>query len=83
MREVKAKEARAKLAAVLRTGERRESLAITCDGRNVAHSLPAQDKEVARQREAVSRFQERRCKWRKIDMSKEEILAARHEGHRF
>ncbi len=83
MREIQATEAKSKLAELLRTVERGESIAITRHGQTVAHLVPAQDNEVARRRAAVARFRERRRKWRKIDMSTEEILAARHEGHRF
>ncbi len=83
MREIQATEAKSKLAELLRTVERGESIAITRHGQTVAHLVPAQDNEVARRRAAVERFRERRRKWRKIDMSTEEILAARHEGHRF
>lgn len=83
MREIQATEAKAKLAELLRTVERGESIAITRHGQTVAHLVPAHDDEIVRRREAIARFRERRRRWRKIDMSTEEILAARHEGHRF
>ena len=83
MRKIQANETKAKLAELLRTVERGESIAITRHGQTVAHLVPAQDNEIARRRAAVERFRERRRKWRKIDMSREEVLAARHEGHRF
>ena len=83
MREIQATEAKAKLAELLRTVEHGESVVITRHGRPVAHLVPAQENDRARRRAAVERFRERRRKWRKIDMSTEEILAARHEGHRF
>lgn len=83
MREIQATEAKAKLAELLRTVEHGESVVITRHGRPVAHLVPAHENDLARRRAAVERFIERRRKWRKIDMSTEEILAARHEGHRF
>ena len=83
MREIQATEAKARLAELLRTVENGESIAITRHGRTVAHLVPAQDQERARRKEAVARFLERRRGWRKIKMSTEDILAARHEGHRF
>ena len=83
MREIQATEAKAKLAELLRTVERGESVVITRHGQPVAHLVPAQENDLARRRAAVERFRERRRKWRKIDMSTEEILAARHEGHWF
>ena len=83
MREIQATEAKANLAELLLTVERGESIAITRHGQTVAHLVPAHDNEDARRRAAVERFRERRRKWRKTEVSTEEILAARHEGHRF
>ena len=83
MREIQATEAKAKLAELLRMVERGESVVITRHGKPIAHMVPALENDLARRRAAVERFRERRRKWRKIDMSTEEILAARHEGHRF
>ena len=83
MRTIQATEAKANLAKFLRTVETGESIAITRHGRTVAHLVPAHDQECARRRKAVERFLERRRGWRKTKMSTQEILAARHEGHRF
>ena len=83
MRQVQATEAKAHLAELLRTVERGETIAITRHGKTVAHLVPAEDQERAQRKEAVARFRERRRRWRRIDMSTAEILAARHEGHRF
>lgn len=83
MREVRATEAKARLAELLRAVEYGEAVAITRHGRPVAHLVPAPDQERARRKEAVARFRARRRGWRRIDMSTEEILAARHEGHRW
>ena len=40
-------------------------------------------RERAGRRAAVERFEAWRAGWKGIDMSLEEILAARHEGHRY
>jgi prevent-host-death family protein len=83
MREVRATEAKAHLAELLRTVERGESIAITRHGRTIAHIVPAGDLEEVARRAAIDRFLHRRARWEKAGgMSIEEILAARHEGHR-
>lgn len=83
MHEVQATEAKARLAELLRAVENGETVAITRHGRRVAHLVPAPGREQERRKEAVARFRERRRRWRRIDMSTDEILAARHEGHRW
>ena len=80
MREVQATEAKARLAELLREAEYGETVAITRHGRTIAHLAPARDRECARRKEAVTRFRERRRRWRRIEMSTDEILAARREG---
>ena len=80
MRELRATEAKARLAELLRVVETGETVAITRHGKRVAHLIPAPDRERARRKEAVARFRERRRRWRRIDMPTDEILAARHEG---
>ena len=82
MQEVQATEAKAHLAELLRTVERGETIAITRHGRTIAHLVPAHSLDRDRREKAVDRFVERRAGWRKAGMSKDEILAARHEGHR-
>ena len=81
MREIRATEAKARLAELLRAVENGETVAITRRGKPVAHLIPAPDRERDRRKEAVARFRERRRRWRRIDMSTGEILAAHHEGH--
>ena len=94
MREVSATEAPARLPERLRTVERGETIAITRHGKTVAQlvpataqeraqSVPTEDQERARRKAALARFFARRRRWRRIEMSTAEILAARHEGHRF
>ena len=83
MLEVQATQAKAQLPELLRTVERGETIAITRHGKTIAHLVPAEEHERARRKEAVDRFLQQRAKWRRIDMSVQEILDSRHEGHRF
>ena len=83
MREVQATVAKARLAELLRDVERGESITITRNGKKVAVLVPIEDDERKRRRQAMDRFMEMRSKWKPTGMSREEILAARHEGHRF
>jgi prevent-host-death family protein len=82
MRQVQATEAKACLAKLLRTVERGETIAITRHGKAIAHLTPAHAQVRAERREAVERFLQRRAGWGYTGMSADEILAARHEGHR-
>ena len=82
MKKIQATEAKAHLAALLRTVERGESIAITRHGKTVAHLVPAHVQESDSRKQAVKRFRQRRAGWRRVAMTAEEILAARHEGHR-
>ena len=83
MREVQATEAKAHLARLLSEVEHGETIAITRHGKPIAHLVPAEAQARAGRRAAVERFESWRAKWNGIDMSLEEILAARHEGHRY
>ncbi len=83
MREVNATEAKARLAELLRAVEFGEAVAITRHGKAIAHLIPAREHESDRRKSAVARFREARRRWRRIAMSTEEILAARHEGHKW
>ena len=83
MREVQATEAEARLAELLRAVEYGETVAITRHGRAIAHLVPARDRKRARRKEAVTRFRDRRRRWRRVEMSTDEILAARREGRRW
>ena len=83
MREVQATEAKTHLAQLLSEVEHGETIAITRHGKPVAHLVPAEAQERAGRRAAVERFETWRAGWKGIEMSLEEILAARHEGHRY
>ena len=81
MREVQVISAKAHLAELLHTVEYGEMVAIARHGQAIAHLIPARDRECALRKEAVVRFRDRRRRWRRIEMSTDEILAARREGH--
>ena len=82
MREVSITEARAHLSGLLRAVERGESVSITRHGRPVAHLVAADDRNRFLRQQATGRFMEMRSTWSPTGMTSEEILAARHEGHR-
>ena len=82
MREVSTTDAKAHLADLLRTVERGESISITRHGKAVAHLVPAVDGDRVLRRQAMDRIMEMRSTWKPTGMTKEEVLAARHEGHR-
>ena len=82
MREIQSTEAKARFSELLRNVEHGETIAITRHGKTVAHLIPARDQEQAERDAAVDRFLKRRASWRPTGMTREEILAARHEGHR-
>ena len=82
MLEVSITEARARLAELLRTVERGESISITRRGREVAQLVPASDAGHVLRQQAMDRFMEMRSTWKRTGVTKEEVLAARHEGHR-
>ncbi len=82
MLEVQATEAKTRLSELLRQVERGESIVITRHGKAIAHLVPAHSQEREERRKAVERFKRERAKWPGVKMTLEEILAARHEGHR-
>ncbi len=82
MREMQCTEAKARFAEVLRDVEDGETIAITRHGKAVAHLVPVLDREAEERKAAVDRFREARRQWAPTGMTREEILAARHEGHR-
>jgi prevent-host-death family protein len=83
MREVQATVAKARLAEIIRDVERGESITITRNGKKVALLVPIEDEERIQREKAMDRFMESRSQWQPTGMSAEEILAVRHEGHRF
>ena len=82
MRAVPATEAKARLAELLRTVERGETVAITRHGRTVAHMTPAPEVDRTSRKQAVADFRRRRGEWQSGGMSIDDLLEARHLGHR-
>ena len=83
MNEITATEAKARLADLLRTVENGESIAITRHGKAIAHLVPASAAEDGARQSALERFENRRRRWKQTRATVEEILAWRHEDHRF
>ena len=82
MREIEATEAKTRLAQLLRDVEHGETVAITRHGKTIAQVGPAQAQDRASREAAVDRFLQRRAGWAPSGMSRDEIMAARHAGHR-
>ena len=81
MREVQASEAKTHLPQLLTEVERGESIIITRHGRAIARIVPeASERNVAVQRvkEELDRFRRTMPK-----ISVEEIISAKHEGHKY
>ena len=83
MREIEAKEAERRFAGLLADVEQGETVAITRHGECVAYLAPAHDHKQAERDMAVHRLLVLRRQWAPTGMTLEEVLAARHEGHRF
>ena len=82
MRTIQATEAKACLAELLRTVEHGETVAITRHGEATAHVIQARAGERADHKQAVARSRRRRDEWQPVAMSIDDILLARHHGHR-
>ncbi len=82
MREIGATEAKARLSELLRAVGHGETVAITRHGKQVAHLVSACAKDRASRERAVAQFRQLRADWKPVNLSTEEILALRHEGHR-
>lgn len=82
MRTMQATEAKARLAELLRTVEHGETVAITRHGETIAHVIPARADEHTDYKKVVARFRRRRDEWQPVAMSIDDILVARHHGHR-
>ena len=82
MRTIQATAAKARLAELLRTVERGETVVITRHGEAIARLIPAREAERAGHKQVVDRFRRRRDAWWPVAMSIDDILLARHDGHR-
>ena len=83
MLQVRSTDAKARLAELLRTVERGETVVITRHGKKIARIVPEADQERAERRAAVQALREARKNWSPTGMTREEILALRHEGHQY
>lgn len=81
MREVQASEAKTHLPKLLTEVERGETIVITRHGRAIARIVP----ESQTRRDAVQRTMAELDEFRRTmpKLSLEEILSARHEGHKY
>jgi prevent-host-death family protein len=81
MREVQSSDAKAHLPQLLDEVERGETIIITRHGRPIARIVPDADNRAAETRKAMDRI----AAFRQTmpDLSVEEILSARHEGHKY
>lgn len=90
MREVQASEAKTHLPALLRSVEQGESIVITRHGRPIARLTPDGEKQRADNNAAVQAILELRkqiqADWKKRGLpplTTEEIIAMKHEGHKY
>ena len=82
MRTIQATEATVRLAELLRTVERGETVAIARHGEPIAHVIPARAGERTDHKQVVDRFRRRRDEWQFAAMSIDDILSTRHSGRR-
>ncbi|MGH7078005.1 MAG: type II toxin-antitoxin system Phd/YefM family antitoxin [Acetobacteraceae bacterium] len=81
MREIQSSEVKARLPQFLDEVERGETIIITRHGRPVAHLVPAPQRERERVRRALDGIAAVRETTRKLAL--DELLASRHEGHKY
>ena len=82
MREIGSTEAKARLPKLLWAVEQGETVAITRNGKRVAHLVSACAEDHANRERALVRFRQLRASWKPVNFLTAEILASRHEGHR-
>jgi prevent-host-death family protein len=81
MNRVSAYEAKTHLPRLLRAAERGETVIITRHGKPVAQLGPVKDQKREEIAEVIERM--KRARARRAKVSVEEILAWRHEGHKY
>jgi prevent-host-death family protein len=81
MREVQASEAKTHLPQLLDDVERGETIVITRHGRAVARLVPDEDRRRAERAEAIEAIKALRKRVGKVPL--QELLDARHEGHKY
>jgi prevent-host-death family protein len=81
MRDVQASDAKTHLPQILDEVERGDTVRITRHGRPIARIVPETDRRQAEIDKAVENIKALRRRTGKIKL--EEILSARHEGHKY
>ena len=81
MREIQASEAKTNLAALLDEVERGETVVITRHGRPIARLVPEGDRRQAEIGQAIDSIRAIRKRTGKITL--DDLLSARHEGHKY
>ena len=81
MRQIQASEAKTHLPQLLDDVERGETILITRHGKPIARLVPEVDRRQAEIDSAIDRIQQRRAQAGSITL--EELLASRHEGHKY
>jgi prevent-host-death family protein len=81
MRQIQASEARAQLSSLLDAVEHGETVVITRDGKPIARLVPEADRRQAEVEHVLAEIEEFRKTMPRIPL--EEILSARHEGHKY
>ena len=81
MREIQASDAKAHLSRLLDEVERGETIVITRRGRPIARIIPESGRSQHEIRDAIENIKELRKHTGKVSV--EEILAWRHEGHKY
>ena len=81
MREVQSSEAKARFSQILDEVERGETVVITRHGKPVARIAPEENARREGVRKAIAELEEFRKTMPKLTL--EEILSARHEGHKY
>ncbi len=81
MREIQASEAKTHLPQILDEVERGETVVITRHGRAIARLVPESQRRQAEIDQAILGLRELRRRAGRIAVA--ELLAARHEGHRY
>lgn len=82
-RHISTTELKAKLSEILGDVERGDVIEVTRHGKTIARIEPANDDERERRRKAVEAIRELKRTGRRTGITIEEILAWRHEGHRY
>jgi len=81
IREVQSSEVKARLPQFLDEVEKGETIIITRHGRPVAHLVPAPSRDRDRVRRALDGITALRQTTNRVNL--DELLGARHEGHRY